>query len=150
MVALPKPAPGGSDDVTTQIEKLKDVIYEFDSDQHGPRIIQIIWGKYKPFCRLKSMSVQYTLFKPNGHPLRAKVTLTFSQFISRGQASREASRQSPDLTRVVEVKAGDTLPLLCERIYDNGAYYAEVARINNLVSFRSLKPGSQLVFPPLR
>ena len=96
------------------------------------------------------MSVQYTLFKPSGEPLRAKLTLSFVQYVSQKEESARADRKSPDLTRVVEVKAGDTLPLLCYRIYKDSSYYTQVARVNKLISFRGLKPGSRLVFPPLR
>jgi len=49
----------------------------------------------------------------------------------------------------VVVKDGDTLPLLCHRIYGDSGYYADVARFNGLSSFRRLKPGLALHFPPL-
>ena len=49
----------------------------------------------------------------------------------------------------IEVKAGDTLPILCHRIYKESAYYPAIARINNIRHFRDLKPGQRLYFPPL-
>jgi len=61
-----------------------------------------------------------------------------------------AQRSSPDLTHVVEVKEGDTLPLLCYRVYKDCSYYPQVAKANNLTDFRHLKPGTKLSFPPLR
>ena len=57
--------------------------------------------------------------------------------------------QSPNRTHVVRVRAGDTLPLLCQRIYGNPGYYLQVARFNHLVDFPQLKPGQILTFPPL-
>ena len=50
---------------------------------------------------------------------------------------------------LIEVKAGDTLPLLCYQIYQDCTYYIDVAKINNLTNFRDLKPGIKLQFPPL-
>jgi nucleoid-associated protein YgaU len=47
------------------------------------------------------------------------------------------------------VRDGDTLPLLCERIYGDPGYYIDVARFNGLVHFRCLEPGTRLHFPPL-
>ena len=44
---------------------------------------------------------------------------------------------------------GDTLPLLCDRIYSDPSYYPDVARFNNLSDFRRLQPGQRLHFPPL-
>ena len=54
------------------------------------------------------------------------------------------------MTHVVEFKSGDSIPLLCYRIYGNGAYYKKVARFNNITNFRNITPGTKLRFPSLR
>lgn len=145
------PIPGlGSPDVKTQVEQLKDVIYTYDGTSHAPNHVRLLWGALIFFGTLDSMSVDYTLFKPSGEPLRAKLKLSFSGFVSKEEESLRANRSSPDLNHIVEVKAGDTLPLLCYRIYQDSSYYAEVAKVNNLLNFRSLNPGDRLHFPPLR
>jgi nucleoid-associated protein YgaU len=59
-------------------------------------------------------------------------------------------RQSPDVSHMVEVMEGDTLPSLCKKIYDNPNYYVEIAKINQLKSVRNLKVGQKLYFPPLK
>ena len=89
------------------------------------------------------------MFKPSGDPLRATVTLDFVGTMSSTEAALMANRSSPDLSHMVEVRQGDTLPLLCQRIYGDPAYYLDVARFNRLVDFRNLKPGGKLHFPPL-
>lgn len=145
------PIPGiGSPDVKTQIQQLTDVVYTYDGDKHSPNHARLLWGSLIFFGTLDSMSVEYTLFKPSGEPLRAKVKLSFTGFQSKEEGSLRANQSSPDLDHVVEVKAGDTLPLLCYRIYKDPGYYTEIARVNNLVNFRSLVPGTRLHFPPLR
>ena len=58
--------------------------------------------------------------------------------------------QSPDLTHMITVKAGDTLPMLCASIYGNRQMHHEVAKINNLISFRHIEPGTELIFPPIK
>ena len=147
---VPKPASSESPSVADQIKKLKSIVYQYVGVNHEPSIVHLLWGKLNLFCRMDSMSVQYTLFKPSGEPLRAKVALSFIRFMSKEEEALKADRKSSDLTHVVEVKAGDTLPLLCYRIYHDSSYYAAVAKVNNIVSFRGLKPGSRLEFPPLR
>ena len=139
-----------SPSVADQIKELKSIVYQYVGDKHEPRIVRLSWVKLSLFCRMETMTVQYTLFKPSGDPLRAKVKLSFVRFMSKEEEAHRAGRASPDLTHVVEVKAGDTLPLLCYRIYNDSSYYAAVAKINNVVSFRGLVPGSRLEFPPLR
>lgn len=137
-------------DVKDQVKKLTDIIYKYDGSNHEPNHVRILWGNLIFFGRLESMSVEYTLFKPGGEPLRAKIKLSFSGFMSKEEEALRANRSSPDLSHLIEFKAGDTLPLLCYRIYKDCSYYLEVARANNITNFRDIKPGSKLHFPPLR
>jgi nucleoid-associated protein YgaU len=60
-----------------------------------------------------------------------------------------AQDQSPDLTHVRRVKAGDTLPGLCDQIYGDPRLYLKVAAANGLDDFRRLVPGTKVFFPPL-
>ena len=149
--AVPRSAPGAapSPDVKTQIKKLADVVYNYVGRYHEPPGVRLAWGDLMFFGRLQTMSVNYTLFKPNGEPLRAKVKLVVVGTMSAQEEARRANRSSPDLSHRVEVKAGDTLPLLCYQIYRDSSYYTDVAGYNNLSNFRDLKPGTQLFFPPL-
>ena len=144
LLGLSDPTP-----VKDQIETLKDVVYTYDGTTHETPIVQLKWGSFLFYGRVESLKFDYTLFKPSGEPLRAKVTLTFIEYQSTEEISKEAEQSSPDLTHIVEVKAGDTLPLLCYQIYRDCSYYTDVARINNLTNFRNLKPGIKLQFPPL-
>jgi len=136
-------------DVKTQLKELKDIVYQFDGKKHEPSHVRVLWGSQIFFGRLESMSTDMTMFKPTGEPLRAKLKLVFVGFMSKQEEALRANRSSPDMNHLVEVKAGDTLPLLCHRIYRDSSYYLEVAKINNLTNFRDLAPGSKLHFPPL-
>ena len=135
--------------VKDQIALLRDVAYTYQGEEHEPPVVQVSWGPLLFYARVESMKVSYTLFKPSGEPLRAKLTLEFVEYQSAEEISKEANQSSPDLTHLVQVKAGDTLPLLCYSIYKDCSYYLEVARINQLTNFRDLRPGQTLSFPPL-
>ena len=138
-------------DVSKQIKQLKNVVYHYVGEKHEPSIVKLQWGQSFSFVgRLNSMTVDYTLFKPGGDPLRAKIKLNFGSYMSNKQEALKADRQSPDLTHQVLVKAGDTLPNLCYRIYRDSSYYLAVAEFNQLDSVSVLTPGRQLYFPPLR
>ncbi len=142
----PMPLP----DVTTQVKKLKHIVYDFDGSEHEPSVVHLLWGTTTFYGRLKAMAVEYTLFKPSGDPLRAKVKLTFESYTTKKEEALRANRSSPDLSHVFDVDAGDTLPLLCYRVYKDSSYYPEVATFNNLTDFRDIQPGVRLHFPPLR
>jgi hypothetical protein len=138
-----------SHDVAKQLKALSSVIYDYVGSRHEPSQVQLVWGTFMFYGRLESMSTKYVLFKPSGEPLRSNVDLRFVGAITEKEEELAANRSSPDLTHRVLVKAGDTLPLLCEAIYGDPAYYLDVARVNKLNDFRTLAPGSQLQFPPL-
>lgn len=135
--------------VDDRIKALRAVAYDYVGAEHETPVVELSWGNLHYFARLKSMSVSYTLFDPDGKPLRAKVTLQFLQYRTQAEIQKWMKKSSPDLTHLVEVKQGDTLPLLCHRIYKDSAYYLEIARVNNLTNVRELVPGSFLRFPPL-
>jgi len=137
-------------DVKIQIKKLSDLVYKYEGNTHEPNIVRLSWGGFSFDGRLTSMDTEYTLFKPSGEPLRAKISLSFTDYTSIKEEALKANKTSPDLTHLVEVKAGDSLPLLCYHIYKNSAYYLEVAKCNGITNFRDIKPGTRLNFPPLR
>jgi nucleoid-associated protein YgaU len=98
---------------------------------------------------LKSASIAYKLFKPDGVPLRAVITANFTDNSDDQTRVAMAQDQSPDLTHVRLVKAGDDLPSLCNQIYGDPRLYLQVARANGIDDFRNLAPGTKLRFPPL-
>lgn len=137
--------------VADQIKKLVSICYTLKGDIHEPNVVKISWGSNfdKFFARSNKLGFNYTLFKSNGEPLRAKVDVAFLRFKTSKQAELEAAKSSPDLTHTVLVVEGDTLPLLCQRIYRDPSRYIEVAEYNDLTDFRSLKPNTVLHFPPI-
>lgn len=141
--------PGQVIAVRDQVDTLCKAVYNYVGKLHEAPIVQVVWGALLFYGRVESLKFDYTLFKPNGEPLRAKVSLNLVEYKSPPEIVKESKQSSPDLTHLIVVRAGDTLPLLCERIYRDPSYYLEVARINGLTAFRSLEPGTSLRFPPL-
>ncbi len=140
---------GTSSSVRAQVALLRKVAYEYKGSEHEPPVVEVSWGPLLFKARMEALKVNYTLFKPSGEPLRAKMDLVFTAYKSTEEVFRSASLESPDLTHLVEVKAGDTLPMLCYQIYKDSSYYLAVARLNQLHNFRQLQPGQLLRFPPL-
>jgi nucleoid-associated protein YgaU len=143
------PPTGGAKEVMELVNDLKKVVYDYVGTKHEPSRVRVLWGTVIFFGRLETLTTKYTLFKPSGAPLRAKLDLSFVGSMSKEEAALTANRSSPDLSHLVDVRQGDTLPLLCHRIYGDPGYYLDVARFNNLVDFRHLEPGRKLHFPPL-
>ena len=147
--AVPLGAGRKRQEVEEQVTALNKVVYAYNGSAHEPNLVRVLWGTLIFHGRLTSFSLRYTLFKPSGDPLRAIAALELAGYTSAKEAMAEARPSSPDLTHRVTVLEGDTLPLLCARIYGDPAYYAAVAQYNGLDSLFGLRPGSQLHFPPL-
>jgi hypothetical protein len=147
--AVPGVVPFSEDGISSQIEAFKLLIYTYKGNTHSPNFIKLFWGTMLFKGRLKTLDLTYTLFKPDGTPLRAKANLTFIGYTDRLELAKKSNKSSPDLSHRVTVKAGDTLPLMCFKVYGSSAPYLAVARVNQLTSFRSLVAGEQLLFPPL-
>lgn len=136
-------------DVQQRVEKFQTVT-GYNGNIHRPNYLKVVWGTLQvKRCVLKSASIAYKLFKPDGVPLRAVVTANFTDSSDDETRVALAQDESPDLTHQRVVKAGDTLTNMCYQIYRNTSYYLDVARANDLDDFRNLKPGTTIYFPPL-
>ena len=142
-------ANGVAIDVQQRVEKFQAVT-GYNGSIHRPNYLKVVWGTLQvKRCVLKSASIAYKLFKPDGVPLRAVVTANFTDTADDQTRVALAQDESPDLTHQRVFKAGDSLPLMCYQIYRDSSYYLEVARANNLDDFRNIRPGTPLNFPPL-
>ncbi|MDR7334589.1 peptidoglycan-binding protein [Roseateles asaccharophilus] len=142
--------PGLAPDVKGQLAQLNKVVYEYVDLKCEPPYVRVLWGTLIFFGRMKTMDTQYTLFKPGGDVLRAKIKLTFVGAMSTDKDSKVTLRSSTaSTTRTVTVKAGDSLGALCDDVYGDCTAFMKVARYNGLTDFRNIPPGTVLKFPPV-
>jgi hypothetical protein len=137
-------------DVQTSVDRFLTVTGKHDGDIHRPLYLKLLWGALISKCVLTSAEITYTLFKPDGYPLRAKVKATFAENIEDALRVAEERKQSPDLTHQRVVAEGDHLTLLCDQIYGDPSLYLQVAAANGLDNYRRLEVGQVLRFPPVR
>lgn len=135
--------------VAEQIDAFKKVSVEYKGDQHRPSKVRLSWGTWFFEGYLTKMDITYEIFSSDATPLRAKAQTTFVGSVTEEDRAAEENNSSPDLTHMRIVKDGDTLPLMCYRIYGDSKYYLRVAEANNLDNFRNLTPGQKIFFPPL-
>lgn len=133
--------------VEDQINAFKKVTALYEGDIHRPYYLELSWGNYIFKGVLTSLTINYKLFNPDGSPLRADADVSFSSTLSAREKKAEAKEKSPDVTHVVQFRAGDRLPALCERVYRDPNYFVQVARQNQLNSIRRIRKGTELIFP---
>jgi len=136
--------------MNTEINALENIVYTYNGDIHRPNFVKIQWGENLSFKGvMTNYDISYTVFNPNGDPLRAKISLSFSQYISPAAVSILDNDSSPDISHIISVADGMTLPQLCQQVWKNTMYYTQVAKYNGLDKFRNLSNVQQLIFPPL-
>ncbi|MBS1663837.1 MAG: hypothetical protein JST68_22520 [Bacteroidetes bacterium] len=136
--------------VTKQLQDFLDCAYYVDGGIHRPNFLIVMWGSDVKFrCVLANVDINYTLFEPDGSPLRVKINATFLHHKSREEILAESKLTSPDLTHYRKVTQGDRLDNMTYNIYNDPGFLSEVGAYNGLTTVRRLKPGVQLSFPPL-
>jgi hypothetical protein len=136
-------------DVNELIEKFLEITGKHEGDIHRPKYLKLSWGTLILKCVLKSAEIIFSLFDSTGKPLRARVKATFSENIEETLRVAKERENSPDLTHIRMVNTEDNLPIMVYRIYNDPAYYLQVAQVNKLKTFRRLSVGSSLRFPPV-
>jgi hypothetical protein len=137
-------------DVNEKVLEIKDICYNYQGDKHEPNKVIIIWGVIQFKGCLDRLTVEYKHFSPDGNLLRAELEFGFTEYKDKNEEARIKNQQSPDITHVLQFKAGDRLPSLCKNIYKNSKMFLEIAKINKITDFRNIKPGTNIYFPPLK
>ena len=126
------------------------VLYDYNTEGHRPSFVKVQYGDITFFGQLKTLETEYSLFDPDSIPLRAELKVTLTGYCSQKEEKKHFSKRSPDVSRLVTLKEGQTLASLCYEIYGDALLVGQVARFNNLNGYRSIPAGTQLLMPMLK
>jgi hypothetical protein len=152
-IAISIPGVGGllpKTSVKERVAEFLELTFQMDGSIHRPRYLILIWGDLISSCIMTSADIDYTLFKPDGDPLRAKVRASFTEDYDETLRVKLEMKRSPDLTHVRLAEENTNLSLMSYEVYKEPSFYIQVARTNKLKHFRRLRTGQQLIFPPVR
>lgn len=123
---------------------------------HTPPVVQFVWGQFNNSTwdttynfYVNSLDVNYTMFLPNGTPVRAEVQLGMVQTWDTDSQEGKNSKQSPDHAKVYTVRRGDTLQGIAAVEYDDHREWRRIATANGLADPMGLEPGMKLLVPPI-
>jgi nucleoid-associated protein YgaU len=142
-------------DQTTAVYKLLKV----DGELHAPPRVLLEWGdagqltshgtSIPPWLVLESISEEFSLFSPEGVPLRAKLTVSFREAWTIEEQLQVTPRHSSDRTKLRAVQRGETLSQIAYEEYQDATAWRVIADANGLANPRLLQPGAVLVIPPM-
>jgi hypothetical protein len=114
-----------------------------------PPIIQFVWGKITLFAAVvETVQVSYTLFAPDGTPIRAKADVSFLQNDLTDDiipAQNPTSRTDPRKTRIAHSR--QRLDQIAYEEYGDPRYWRVLAEANGMDDPFQLVDGQILVIP---
>lgn len=131
--------------LTSGIVKLMDI----DPELHAPPVLLVSWASLSFCCVLVRVSQKFLMFDNDGQPVRARLTVTFNEFIDPEREAKKISRQTADFTKQHEVAPGETLPGIASRRYHDPTAWRPIALANAIADPRALVPGQLLRIPSL-
>lgn len=140
----------GKDHVHSMVNALEERLYDYNTEAHRPSFVKTEYCDITFFGQLKTLETEYTLFDADGMPLRAELKVTITGYCSHKEEKKHFSKRSPDVSRLVTLKEGQTLAAICYEIYGDALLVGQVARFNNLNGYRSVPAGTQLLMPMLK
>jgi nucleoid-associated protein YgaU len=119
-------------------------------DKPSPPFVSFGWGvkTYIDQAIVKSVSVKYTRFKPDGTPIRAVATVSLEE-LKPAEAKQNPTSGSLDVEVERVVHPGDTLASLAWEELGSPSLWRVIAEANHVDDPFRLTPGSSLIIPSL-
>ena len=144
--------PAGAVKAVTDYTRQVYQLVKIQPKTHAPPRVRFLWGKGLAFVAVvESVTQKFTLFDPDGVPLRATLSVTFREYKTLQEQLRELKLESADHTKRHVVVQGETLAGIAGREYGDPGLWRVIADKNPaLGDLRRLAAGTELQLPPLR
>jgi len=116
---------------------------------HAPPVLLFTWGSLAFTCLLASCIQRFTMFLPEGIPVRARLSVTFNEYRNADLEAKEIKRETSDHSKRHVVIQGETLSAIAAAEYADPRLWRVIAIANRLQAARRLPPGLKLLLPNL-
>jgi hypothetical protein len=131
--------------LTQQFSGLMDI----NSDTHAPPLLLFTWGTLTFQCVLARVSQRYIMFLPDGTPCRARLNVTFHEYIDPTADLKATNPQTADYTKEHIVGDRETLSAIAAALYGQPQLWRPIAIYNDIADPRSIRTGQRLKVPSL-
>lgn len=122
-------------------------LMDIDSDLHAPPVCMFIWGAFIFQCIIERVTKKFTMFLPEGIPVRATLSVTLKEYTEVDSQVIGINLLSADLTKRWVVTRGDSLWSIAFKEYGDSRDWRLIANANNIDNPRILEPGQELIIP---
>jgi nucleoid-associated protein YgaU len=154
----------GATSVTTETDKVFSMA-RINPSTHAPPVVTVTWNHHFPGDSLtgplgsqrrnsfvgviESIKQKFTLFSPEGIPLRATVNLSIREYRKLDDQLAALNLMSPDRTHSHTLKGGETLSAVAAKEWNRPGDWRHIADENGLEDPRRLRVGTFLRIPVL-
>jgi Contractile injection system tube protein/LysM domain len=144
-------------DITEKLFALLEANAKFNKEKKKrPPTVEFHWGRTWTFpAVIDSLSVQYTLFRPDGTPVRASAKLSLTQVekaVEKASAGSNKKAQNPTTRGRVDLRShtvrdGDSLPSIAYASYGDPTRWRAIAEANGIDDPLALRRGRVISVP---
>jgi nucleoid-associated protein YgaU len=140
--------------VTQEADKLLSCVVPLPNtvgnNKPSPPWVVFGWGSKVSFVALaKSVSVKYTLFRPDGTPVRMVGSIKLEEVPTDPAPKQNPTSGGREAQRTHRVVSGDTLPSIAYVEYDEPRFWRALASANGIDDPMCLATGTRLLIPPM-
>jgi Contractile injection system tube protein/LysM domain len=155
----------GATSVTTQTDAFYSLV-KVEPGGHAPPICTFLWNASFPGadlspnagnqrrnefqCVVESVKQKFTLFSPEGVPLRATLSLVLREYKALSEQLDQLNLSSPDRTHSHVTRSGETFAGLAARYYRKPGEWRAIADANDIEDPRRIEIGRFLAIPPIQ
>ncbi len=132
-------------ELTRRVTDLMNIMPE----THAPPVLLFTWASLSFTCVLSKVSQKFVMFLPEGTPVRARLTVSFSEYRNIDLEAKEVKRETADYTKRYIVGEGETLSAIAGRLYGDARLWRPLALANRIENPRVLPVGLALRVPQL-
>lgn len=138
----------------TELTKPVYELVKMQGNTHAPPRVRFVWGRGLSFRGIvESIQQKFTVFNPQGIPLRATLAVTFREYKTLEEQLGQLNLQSADHSKQRLVQVKDTLSRIAFEEYGDSSKWRfiaeEKANAGVLSNPRRLTPGTRLLVPAL-
>jgi nucleoid-associated protein YgaU len=138
--------------VPYQVQLLMDTVTPLSrsilSDAPSPPWVVFGWGRFMSFVAIvKSVNAKYTMFMPDGTPVRATCQITLEEVPTEPTPKQNPTSGAMTATRMHQLVDGDSLQSVAQLEYGDAARWRELAAANDIDDPMRLVPGRTLLLP---
>ena len=131
--------------LTSQITDMMNI----DPTVHAPPVLLFTWGSLTFTCVLARVSQRFIMFRSDGVPVRARLQVTFNEFVNAELEGKEIKRETADYSHRHIVHDGETLSSIAADVYQNATLWRPIAIFNQIDDPHVLDTGRELLIPQL-